>query len=235
MHTYREIRRLESTGVVPKGTLRRFVLIDIMRGVVFILGLALFVACIRPANSAELPAAAQRYHRDLIRIAHAEWGLDAPVATFAAQIHQESRWNPHARSPVGAEGLAQFMPATSDWFADLYPSSLGDKQPFNPGWAIRAMVLYDAWLFKRIHAARPCDKWAMVLAAYNGGLGWVLRDKQLASAKGADPLAWFDHVERFNAGRSAAAFHENRHYPRLILLKWEPVYVQSGWGRGVCT
>ncbi|WP_110603200.1 transglycosylase SLT domain-containing protein [Salinicola lusitanus] len=43
------------------------------------------------------------------------------------------------------------------------------------------------------------------------------------------------HVEHFNAGRSAANFHENRQYPRLILQRWEPLYVAAGWGNGACT
>lgn len=73
-----------------------------------------------------------------------------------------------------------------------------------------------------------------MLSAYNGGQGWVNRDRKLASAKGADKLAWFDSVERHNAGRSAANFRENRHYPRAILLRWEPMYAAAGWGPGVC-
>jgi len=187
-----------------------------------------------PAYADEIPQAAKSYQRTLIRTTHAFWGLDAPVATFAAQIHQESHWRADARSPVGAEGLAQFMPATSDWFAELYPSHLGERQPYNPGWAMRAMVLYDKWLHARIQAASPCEKWAMVLSAYNGGLGWVYRDKRLASSKGLDSLVWFDSVERVNAGRSTANWNENRGYPRKILLRWEPLYERAAWGNGVC-
>lgn len=187
-----------------------------------------------PAYADEIPQAAKSYQRTLVRTSHAFWGLDAPVATFAAQIHQESRWRADAHSPVGAEGLAQFMPATSDWFAELYPSHLGKRQPYNPGWAMRAMVLYDKWLHARIQAASPCEKWAMVLSAYNGGLGWVYRDKRLASSKGLDPLVWFDSVERVNAGRSTANWNENRGYPRKILLRWEPLYERAAWGEGVC-
>lgn len=188
----------------------------------------------QPAYAGAIPVEAKGQQRTLIRTSHAFWGLDAPVATFAAQIHQESRWRADARSPVGAEGLAQFMPATSDWFAELYPSQLGERQPYNPGWAMRAMVLYDKWLHARIQAASPCEKWAMVLSAYNGGLGWVYRDKRLASSKGLDPLVWFDSVERVNAGRSTANWNENRGYPRKILLRWEPLYERAAWGNGVC-
>ncbi|TBU75215.1 lytic transglycosylase domain-containing protein [Pseudomonas daroniae] len=189
-----------------------------------------------PVQAAEaVPRDAEQYRRILVRAAHAEWGLDAPVATFAAQVHQESAWRANAKSHAGAQGLAQFMPATSSWMAELYPASLGDNQPYNPGWALRAMVTYDRWLYARNQtAASECDRWAFTLAGYNGGQGWVNRDRKLASAKGADQRVWFDSVERFNDGRSAANFRENRGYPRAILLRWERVYVTAGWGSGVC-
>ena len=197
--------------------------------------LAVVMTSCHPVLAADaVPADAAQYHRTLVRAAHAEWGLDAPLATLAGQVHQESRWRSQARSPAGAQGLAQFMPATADWMAELYPNSLGPAQPYNPGWALRAMVAYDRWLYARNQATSNCERWAFVLSAYNGGLGWVNRDRKLASAKGADKLAWFDSVERHNAGRSAANFRENRHYPRAILLRWEPMYAAAGWGPGVC-
>ena len=195
---------------------------------------AIGIFIVPKADAASIPTAAEQHRRTLVRAAHAEWGLGAPVATFAAQVHQESAWRVNARSPVGAEGLAQFMPATADWMAEIYPRSLGPAQPYNPGWALRAMVAFDRWLYERNQAVSECDRWAFVLAGYNGGGGWVNRDRRLASAKGADPLAWFDSVERHNAGRSAANFRENRHYPRAILLRWEPMYAAAGWGPGVC-
>lgn len=197
---------------------------------VFVLGV--FVV---PRAEAGVPQAAEQHRRTLVRAAHAGWGLKAPIATLAGQVHQESAWRVEARSPVGAQGLAQFMPATADWMAELYPRSLGPAQPYNPGWALRAMVAYDLWLYARNQAAASeCDRWAFVLSGYNGGQGWVNRDRRLASAKGADQLAWFDSVERHNAGRSTANFRENRHYPRAILLRWEPLYAAAGWGPGVC-
>ncbi|KTT63600.1 lytic transglycosylase [Pseudomonas oryzihabitans] len=184
---------------------------------------------------AEIPDEAEQYRRDLTRIAQAEWGLDAPVATFAAQVHQESRWQFDAKSPVGAQGLGQVMPTTATWLAGLFPETLGNVEPYNPAWSLMALVSYDHWLVDRIKARTPCEQGAMVLASYNGGLGWLIRDRKLASAKGADPLVWFGSVERHNAGRSAAAFRENRGYPRQILRRWEPLYVADGWGKGVCS
>lgn len=202
-----------------------------------IVGALLGIVLIRcmPVSAETIPHAANAHRATLVRAAHYTWGLDAPIATFAAQVHQESGWRQEARSPVGAQGLAQFMPATAQWMSELYPDTLGNAQPYNPGWALRAMVEYDLWIFKRLQAESRCDQWAMTLAAYNGGLGWVYKDKKLALASGASGLAWFDHIERFNSGRSLANFRENRHYPRVILLRWESAYVRAGWGNGVCS
>lgn len=207
---------------------------DYLPAIIF--GLLAFIAfaAVPTACADTIPDAAHKYRRDLVRIANAELGPGAPIATLAGQIHQESRWNEKARSPVGAQGLTQFMPATATWIARLR-RDLATADPFNPVWAMSAMLAYDAWHLERLQARGPCDKWAMALSAYNGGLGWVQKDTKLASAKGADPLAWFDSVERHNSGRSTANLKENRHYVRVILLRWEPLYVREGWGQGVCT
>ena len=195
--------------------------------------LVMGVLLLSKADAAELPQGALKHRADLTRNARAVWGLDAPVATFASQVHQESRWRPDAVSPVGAQGIAQFMPATADWIAQAYPA-LAERQPFNPSWGLRALVTYDRHLWDRVKASSECDRMAMTLSAYNGGLGWVWRDQKLATANGADSSRWFGQVERFNAGRHAAAFKENRGYPRLILLTYEPRYIAAGWGKGSC-
>lgn len=192
----------------------------------------LLIAAVQCAMAAP-PAAAEHYRGLLTRTAHAEAGLAAPVSTFAAQIQQESAWDTSARSPVGAQGLAQFMPRTASWMGDI-DQRLAPADVYNPGWAIRALIIYDLWLYDRIQAATHCDKWAMTLAAYNGGLGWVYRDQVLASRTGLDELAWFDSTERVNAGRSVSNWQQNRDYPRRILLTLEPQYVAAGWGAGVC-
>jgi soluble lytic murein transglycosylase-like protein len=185
------------------------------------------------ARAETIPAEALRHRAELTRCGRYAFGLEAPVAALAAQVHQESRWRENAVSPVGARGLAQFMPSTSKWIAGLVPE-LADNAPFNPGWALRALATYDKWLWDRVAGRDACQRMAMALAGYNGGLGWVQRDKALASKSGADPLIWFDHIERFNAGRNAAAFRENRGYPRRVLGTLEPLYIRAGWGQGVC-
>lgn len=180
-----------------------------------------------------IPHDAMRYRDDLVRQSRLVFGLDAPVALLAAQVHAESSWNPRAISPAGAEGLAQFMPATASWIPTL-DSALASKATFTPAWSLRAMARYNHWLYGRLRADTDCDRWAMVLSAYNGGLGWVLRDKQAALDAEDSPWRWWGNVENHNAGRSAAAFSENRRYPRRILLGLSPLYRAAGWGQGVC-
>lgn len=182
-------------------------------------------------QAAEVPQSAHKYRAELTRNARLAWGLDAPIATFAAQVHQESGWKPNAVSRVGAQGLAQFMPATASWIGGIVPE-LATRQPDNPTWALRALTAYDRWLWERIAAESDCERMAMVLSAYNGGLGWLLKDKALAQASGGIRNRWFGQVERFNAGRSQAAFAENRSYPKRIIKVLQPAY--ASWGQGVC-
>ncbi len=180
-----------------------------------------------------IPRAAYTHQSLLTRSAHAFWGLDAPVATFAAQVHQESRWRERAVSHVGAQGIAQFMPATSRWIAGAY-SHLSDNEPFNPAWGLRALVTYDRFLWDRVTAVNGCHRMAKALSAYNGGLGWVQKDEALARRRGLDAAYWFDGAETVNAGRRASAKKENTGYPRRILFDLEPLYMGAGFGGGMC-
>lgn len=76
-------------------------------GCCLLLVLALMWTSITKA-APSIPAQALQHCFQLIREARVQWGMSAPTATFAAQIHQESTWNADAVSPVGAQGLAQF-------------------------------------------------------------------------------------------------------------------------------
>lgn len=183
------------------------------------------------AHADTVPRDAVRYRLTLKREAQRIWGLNPPVATFAAQIHQESRWRADATSAVGAQGMAQFMPTTARWIGGI-DNQLAAGDVHNPVWALRALVVYDKWLNDRINAVDDCNRMAFTLAAFNGGLGWVYRDQALASSKGLDQLVWWSQTETVNAGRNAANWQENRHYPQVIIYSHQPLY--AGWGAGVC-
>jgi soluble lytic murein transglycosylase-like protein len=83
-------------------------------------------------------------------------GIDPNL--FTRQINQESGFNPNAVSPAGAEGIAQFMPATA--------AAMG-VNPWDP-----ISALYGA---ARLMAQlnRQFGNYAMALAAYNAGPGAV--------------------------------------------------------------
>ncbi|EEJ5271248.1 lytic transglycosylase domain-containing protein, partial [Salmonella enterica subsp. enterica serovar Poano] len=54
----------------------------------------------------------------------------------------------------------------------------------------------------------------------------------LARSRGLDDTRWFGVVETVNAGRSAANWRENRHYPQRILHELAPRYLS--WGGSSC-
>ena len=84
-------------------------------------------------------------------------GIDPNL--FERQINQESGYNPWAVSPAGAEGIAQFMPATA--------SSMG-VNPWDPTSALYGAANLMAQLSNQFGG-----NYAQALAAYNAGPGAV--------------------------------------------------------------
>jgi hypothetical protein len=84
---------------------------------------------------------------------------DLPADFLARLIWRESRFDPAAVSPAGAQGVAQFMPATANW--------RGLSNPFDPLDAIAqsARLLRDL--------RREFGNLGLAVAAYNAGSGRV--------------------------------------------------------------
>lgn len=98
---------------------------------------------------------------------------------IAAQIDAESGWNPEAQSPVGAQGIAQFMPLT--WLSVGHDGD-GDHKVdvFNPHDAIYSQGIYMCRLANQVEEAKRTgrltgDTVSLTLAAYNAGFGNVMR------------------------------------------------------------
>lgn len=185
-----------------------------------------------------IPPASALYRHRVEQATARAWGVQANPALLAAQLHQESHWRPGVASHVGAQGIAQFMPSTARWIASVYPDELAGFDPWEPQQAIMAAALYDKWLYDRATRIGPgdytfCSRWAFALRAYNGGLGWLTRERNLARAAGGNANDW-RVVERYRA-RADWAHRENTGYPRRILLVLEPAYLAAGWsGRRTC-
>ncbi|MFJ6620863.1 NlpC/P60 family protein [Kitasatospora sp. NPDC091335] len=93
---------------------------------------------------------------------------------LAAQLYQESGFDPRARSGVGAQGMAQFMPGTWAMYG-TDANGDGRKDVWDPYDAIASAAVYDCALAKDV-ANVPGDPQANVLAAYNAGPYAVTRN-----------------------------------------------------------
>lgn len=172
----------------------------------------------------QIPREALAYRDNFIRIWRFYFALaESPTIGFA-QVHQESRWKASAKS-VFASGLAQFTPATAADYARLLPPEVRAECPTtagcptDPNWALNALSLYDYNLHKGYGwAATSDDRWRIALAAYNGGGGWIIRERRKAN----NSPRWIDIVEA--CMRSVASCKENREYPVVILERWLPLY-----------
>ncbi|ONH23822.1 transglycosylase SLT domain-containing protein [Pseudofrankia asymbiotica] len=98
-------------------------------------------------------------------------------ALLAAQLSQESGFNPRARSAVGAQGIAQFMPGTwPSWAVDADRD--GTASPWDPPDAITAQGRFMCHLAteaaKGLATGRLSgDVVELALAGYNAGFGAV--------------------------------------------------------------
>ena len=111
-----------------------------------------------------------------------------PRDFFARLIWKESRFDHNAVSPVGAQGIAQFMPGTA--------KIVGLADPFDIEQAIPASAAYLA----RLHSG--FGNWGLAAAAYNGG---ETRVGKWLSSGGFLPLETEDYVLDIT-GRSADHF-----------------------------
>jgi soluble lytic murein transglycosylase-like protein len=98
----------------------------------------------------------ERFRESIARAAQ-RWNVGA--ALLSAQIYAESNFNPFARSPAGAEGIAQFMPGTA--------AAYGLRDPFDADQAIDAQAHLMRDLLGRFGSV------PLALAAYNAGAGAV--------------------------------------------------------------
>lgn len=175
---------------------------------------------------------AGQYKRLMYGYGSVFWGAGkAPLALLAAQIHQESRWNPEARSKYAC-GLTQFTPDTAKWISAKYRTNVGEGVCTSPSWALKAQAAYmwELGNARQKGANSDCDRWRFALRDYNGGAGWINRDKALAFRNGANPGS-ASEVARFNAGRAPEFFKENTTYDVMILTRWQPLY--TSWGGAI--
>ena len=109
---------------------------------------------------------------DLFRKYGTQYEID--YLLMMAQAFQESGLDQNAKSPVGAIGIMQIMPATGK---DL---KVGDISQLEPN--INAPMT-------------PLNKGLFAFASYNAGPGRVAQLRREAAKRGLDPNRWFNNVE----------------------------------------
>jgi membrane-bound lytic murein transglycosylase MltF len=123
-----------------------------------------------------------------------KYGVD--YLLMAAQGYQESQLDQSAKSPVGAIGVMQVMPATGK---DL---AVGDITKVEPN--IHAGVKYFRFMLDEFYKDEPMDeinKGLMTLASYNAGPGRLQQLRRETAKRGLNPNIWFGNVERITSER----------------------------------
>lgn len=98
-----------------------------------------------------------------------------------AQCMAESNLNPNAVSPVNAQGLCQFMPAT--WSETERLLNI-DGNPFHPELNIQFAAFYMMRQEKFWSSERPAaDRTSLAMASYNAGAGHILKSQRICGGK----------------------------------------------------
>ena len=105
---------------------------------------------------------------------------------LAAQVFQESRFKPDARSWAGAGGLLQLMPATARQY--------GVRNAFDPTDNVQGAVRFLKWLqgFWAERIPDEGERLKFILASYNTGAGHVEDAQRLTIKYGGNPQSWND-------------------------------------------
>ena len=109
---------------------------------------------------------------------------------LAAQGYQESTLNQEVKSPVGAIGVMQVMPATGETL------KVGDIHQAEPN--IHAGAKYMDQLMSKYFSDAKFDEQNRTLfafASYNAGPGNIAKMRREAEKRGLDPNQWFNNVE----------------------------------------
>jgi membrane-bound lytic murein transglycosylase MltF len=123
-----------------------------------------------------------------------QYGMD--YLLMAAQGYQESRLDHSVRSPVGAIGVMQVMPATGKEL------KVGDVRLLESN--IHAGVKYMRFVRDTYFKDEPMtelDKGLFAFASYNAGPGRIRQLRREAEKRGLDPNVWFGNVEQVASER----------------------------------
>ena len=138
----------------------------------------------------------------MIQKAAAKFGYDWRLV--AAQIYQESRFDPHRKSWCGAQGLFQIMPTTA--------KDLGIQDPYDPQQGVEGGLKYMARLTKHFEDVPDAvERYKLALAGYNCGPGHVDDARHILKDRGQKADTW-EQVRVAMLELSKEKVHGGTHY-----------------------
>jgi len=122
---------------------------------------------------------------------------------LAAQVYEESQFDPNAKSWAGAVGLMQLMPTTAKQY--------GVENRTDPKQSLNAGIKYLEWLnnYWSKYVKDKKERIKFVLASYNIGLGHIIDAKKLTEKYGGDPNKWDDNVEFYLLQKSKKKYYND--------------------------
>jgi membrane-bound lytic murein transglycosylase MltF len=150
-------------------------------------------------KQATSPESMKRFEEsaEIFRKYGAKYNVD--YLLMMAKGYQESGLNQDAKSPVGAIGVMQLMPATGK------EMNVGDITKEEPN--IQGGIKYSDLMMEKYYGKEPMDDLNKILfsfAAYNCGPARVKQLRAEAAQKGLDPNVWINNVEVIAAARIGA-------------------------------
>jgi len=155
-----------------------------------------YLESVKYAKNAAAEGERRKYARvvELFKKYGAQYNLDYLMMT--AQGYQESTLDQNVKSPVGAIGVMQVMPATGKEL------KVGDIAQLDAN--IHAGVKYMRFMMDQYYADEPMDalnKGLMTFASYNAGPGRIRQLRRETEKRGLNPNVWFGNVERITSER----------------------------------
>ncbi len=164
-------------------------------------------------------------------------GLSVDKALLNALIRQESRFNPKAKSAVGARGLMQIMPATASFITkDSTLRKKGKSKLFDVELNLKIGQMYIEYLLNFPNVKENLFKF---LLAYNAGPGNLKKQEERIVNPNDDPLFFIEAINfkesRIYIKRVMANFwiyrnklnQESESLEDIVNDKW-PLYISKG-------
>jgi hypothetical protein len=195
-----------------------------------------------------LPENAVKYAPVLKQELETKWPGIGPKSYFAAQVEQETCvslkskkcWSPSAELKTSREygfGLGQLT--VTERFNAFDDVKKLDKElaawkwenRYDATYQLKALVVYDKSIYTKLPAPIQ-EKFPFMFAAYNGGMGGILKDRKFCQGTAnCNPNLWWGNVENTSfksktkpKGYGKSFFEINREYPKNIMMIRSPKY-----------